>query len=254
MRNTRWWLGLLCLAGAACADGAPPLATAAGLHDLDFTLPAIRGELPVLDREIGEWEGASSDPTAAMPSLLEDTMKPLIWSTVVTSWFRDNYYVLNYGLTGFGNYYVMRPNVQVMTDAGHALALNVSSGRSEEMGIPYYMKPFHTDRIWVDRDCGMRGNAIVSFEVGLWGGFLGNWREHQIGSTSVDAPSCHLERWTILPDGENGGAGGSGGAIGDSSGGQLYICYWDVWTDAHGRVVDALFLGCHQLPGGYYLS
>jgi hypothetical protein len=247
MRTTRWWWGMLCLAGMACSGDGPPLGAGetreGNGRDLEFRLPAVRGEHPIFardtaDRALTVRRDVTADLTEGT-SKTSDTSGPLIWTTSLSSAFNGSRYEMEYGMTGFGTGYSMRPLLDIVTFAGERIIASAGPGRSENAPIPWRFMPSVTDHVLLHTDCGMISNLLVVYEARLDIKTVPPTSEQDQRRSTAHAPQCPITST------DGGGGGGS-----DVTYFTITVCSYEAWYDSDGNLIDVLFLGCYSYSVG----
>lgn len=247
-------LGALTIGAMACGDAlAPP---AGGAKDLEFVLPAAQGALPgatryrTWDEPVTEAELAKL-PQAQRPNLTIDAtggggggdapMYPLIFSKYAAGEFDEDQYRYQFGMIGFGTGYSMTPTVRVVGPAGNVIQDGQRNGRSEDLLVPLHMHPHVEDGFQISTSCGATAELRVLFEVRVvWRGSLFA-REQAMEKNNAVQRAC--------PPPVTSSPLGGGGSIPVTTYDGLYICYYEVWVDLDGVIVDVIFLRCDQIRG-----
>ena len=195
MRTTRWWWGMLCIAGMACSGDGPPLGAVGKVvgGDLEFVFPTVRGETPIFASvevfdpanapQAVDGDTALAVMVDATADLTEGTSKtstytgPLIFSKSIATRFNGSRFEMEYGMTGFGTGYTMDPSLDIVTSEGDRIIVSAGHGRSEDAPIPWRFKPVVRDFALLHRDCGMLSNLTVLFEGRLVSRVAGLTRE-----------------------------------------------------------------------------
>lgn len=249
MRTTRWWWGMLCIAGMACSGDGPPLGAVGKVTggDLEFVFPAVRGETPIFASSSPPNATGWADADTALDGMVDVTGEmseaysreseytgPLIWSTNVTSSFNGSRYEMQYGMAGFGTGYSMKPSLDIVTSSGDRIIASAGPGRSEDAPIPWRFIPVVNDYVLLHRDCGMLANFMVLFEARLLTKVTEPTREQLPARSTAHAQQCPITTTA-------GGGGGGGG------GGTLYtvtICSYEAVYNAWGELIEVHHLGC----------
>ncbi len=240
MRTMRWWWGMLCVAGMACADdpvvGARPDAARVSA-DLDFVLPMVR-EMPSVLRgsDVGAGEADLAEIAGADAMVQAEGSYPFIWTTFLRLAFDSTRLKYEYGMTGFGSGYTMTPSLTVLTSSGDRSSVSAGPGRSEDLFYAWRFKPTMHGYADMSRDCGMVATMHVLFEARMAGRIVNTSREQRSEQTSATAPPC--------PPAAPTGTGGT--PVGTTY--YLTVCSYELWVDLDGNIVDLLFLGCSTVP------
>ncbi len=242
MRTMRWWWGLLCVAGMACGDepvvGARP-DTARASADLEFVLPAVRGT-PTLVRRV-EVDSARADR-------LEDRSEPMTAQVgdggqlaFITQYYLAAHFdgaTLNtdYGVHGWGTGWTAKPSMTVTGPDGRTLITDYGGGAGGDFLVPSYVGGDYREFYSVGGLCGASANISGYHEVRLAviiGRFpvTKDWRSSSFGTQQ---PACTSSSPT-------------GGGSTPSEGVRYTVCYYEVWIDLDGNVVDVIPLGCYAI-------
>jgi hypothetical protein len=238
---------MLCIAGMACSGDGPPLGAVGKVPggDLEFVFPAVRGETPIFasakaanavgsvdaDTALGTFVDVYADVTEGSSKESAYT-GPLIFSTNISTQFTGSRFEMEYGMTGFGTGYSMKPSLDIVTSSGDRIIASAGYGRSEDAPIPWRFKPVVNDYVLLHRDCGMLANLAMLFEARLLTKVTTPTVEQTPQRSTAHAPLCPVVTT------ESGGGDG---------GGTLYtvtICSYDAWYDSWGNLIDVFFLGC----------
>lgn len=242
-------LGALTIGAMACGDSLAPEAREG--KDLAFVLPAAEGELPSA-RSYRTWNEPVSESEIAkvratqQPATLDgsgdgDAFLPVIFSRYAVGEFVDNFYRIQYGMFGFGSGYTMSPHVRILGDAGEVLLNQFGSGLSEDAPIYWYMRPHVAESFLLPTSCGAIAQLKVKFEVRVGLPFASL---AQAGA--IEDKTTYQMRCPVRPTDQGGGGGGPGPGepvIG------LTICYYELWIDGYGQIIDVYLLGCRAFTG-----
>lgn len=243
LRPTRWWWGMMCVATLACGDEGPlegPTVRAVA-RDLEFVLPGVRPDSRVFSRSGGDSTAARETTVPEGHASLEgekEVIIPKIFSTSISSWFDDATLHFAYGLHGYGNGYSITPNGMLMRATDQSVILpSLGGGAGLDWLVPTYIWGNYRESRLVGVSCGLLANFSPRFEVrvSLVGmKYLPNMMEYATGSSAAQQPACPST------------VGFSGNGVITTTT-QYKICYWDIWIDSYGNVVDILPLGCYPL-------
>lgn len=247
-------LGALTIGAMACGDAlAPP---AGGAKDLEFVLPAAQGALPgatryrTWDEPVTEAELAKL-PQAQRPNLTIDAtgggtgggaqVLPVIFSKYAAGAFDEDDFTIQYGMFGFGSGYTMTPSVRITGPQGNTLLQQQGTGRTEDAPIYWYMRPHVEEAFRIPTSCGATAELKVLFEVrvGLPGIPFVRTQESNQGIVYQRACPAPVTSSPL----------GGGGSLPLTTYDGLYICYYEVWVDLDGAIVDVIFLRCDQIRG-----
>lgn len=264
MRMRRWVVvgALAASAGAgACADALAPDAAAVG-RDLDVFVPSVlvspegapvdevgalrpvrvtEGTAPIseLKRAFADLSGfetvnpetAPTDETAALP---------IIASSFLTMSINGTRLVVEYGFFGGGWGYEMGFGGAVWGAEGNLLRPLDQSSRAEHVPIWWYMRPTRKEEFHIPAPCGATAEGVAKFTV--YNGFPGV-RAMQV----QDSRRAHAQQAVCEPP--SSGSGAPDPTPFQTNDG-LQICYYEVWVDGNGAVVDVFLVRCESLGGG----
>ena len=240
-------LGALTIGAMACGDSLAPPASEG--RDLEFVLPAAKGELPtaqgyrtwdepVTAAEIAKVEGMRQ---ASLVDGDGNEIVPLILSTYAIGEFNDYVFRIQYGMWGFGSGYTMTPHVRIVGQSGDVLIDQLGLGRSEDAPIYWYMRPHVEESFNIPTSCGAVAQVKVQFEVRVGLPFASFAKTQSMADKTTYQARCP----TLGPSPEGGG-GGSGTIERIVYG---TICYFEVWVNQYGVVVDVFLIACYELSG-----
>lgn len=244
-------LGALVVGASACGDAVAPAAHAAA--DLEFAAPAVRRggpesehykswDRPVSEAEAARLMGVAVTKGGAGDASLEgeeERLLPLIFETYVTGEYVEDRLYFRYGLLGAGTGYTMTPFVEITAADGSSKHNAVAMGRTEEAPFYFVFAPSVEEMVPAGAGCGTDAWIGVRYEVRslkppIMGG--GASKTEQSRSTIARQARCTTP-----------GSGGGGVTIGVDEGFQ--ICYYELWVDGNGNVVDVFFIGCRSYSG-----
>lgn len=247
-------LGALTFGAMACGDSLAPPASEG--RDLEFALPAVQGPMPGATRYRTWDEPVSDAEIAKLPkeqrpnSTLDaaggeggegDELRPLILSKYAIGEFVEDQYRYQFGMFGFGSGYSMTPSVRIVGPAGNAIDQQQRAGRSEDAPVVWYMRPHVEDGFQVGTSCGAMAELSVLFEVRLAVKGVNYVREQATERTNTYQRTCPLPVTSSPLDGA--------GSLPVTTYDGVYICYYEVWVDGWGRIVDVYFIRCDQISG-----
>lgn len=242
-------LGALAMGAAGCGESVGPPAEG---RDLEFVAPVTRsGVDPSLQRSwdepITDAERQRLDARLAAETV-DEVLPALLFSKYVTGEWNQNSLTMSYGMLGAGTGYTMSPKADFRARDGRLLESRNGLGRSEDQPIYWYMRPASSETVTIADACGVTAVVNVTFEVRSTGFSLGEprtYRNVDIAQTNTDQPNCSQ------PGGGSGG--GSSGTTYVNDGTRIWLCYYEVWMDLDGDVIDVFFFGCSEV-GGLYLA
>lgn len=243
----RWWmLAVIPLAGAC--DEAPS-APGGASRDLEFVLPALKGTPATISQTAWMRPADEALPSrfalaVGGPEEPDDGGTPeepgefaLIFSKYVTSSFESDEFSYEYGLSGFGTSYSMRPTYRIFRKDGSTVVTGNGAGREESLyQVPLMMRPSASERIRVGMTCGASGSATVSFTVRIDTDLRFSW--HSQANDNASSGSSQVACTST---------GGGGGGIPPQNGSVVEICYYEVWVDRYGNIVEMIPLGCYYV-------
>ncbi len=254
-------IGAVLLAGQGCGDSLGPPHDA--VNDLVFSVAPARG-VPSTTSRFRTWH---RQPTPAELGMLppgargganltimqgdsapedapgtDDGTIPWIWAADLFLYWTGNELTAVSGLHAWGNGYEMTSTISAFDAAGTNILPPRSRTQAENLYVNGYSKmlPYMAQTEVVPSPCGAVGHAHTKFTV--FARFVGR---------SARAEQYREARETQEPcprPAENGGGGVVTTEERDSSGFQ--VCYYEVWVDSTGAVVDVVFLGCERIGGG----
>lgn len=256
IRSTRMMWGMCwLLAVVPVVNGCDESPSAPGVEvasrDLDFVLPAVRGEPRVVAHEAGEWtEGpAGTELVADLAAARGDSKveRAYIQDKFVTAYWSDKKLIFEYGMVAYGTGYSMKPRMDIRAVDGPFAMSEVGNGISLNLGIiPTWFRPRMKEELVVGQECGLIANVSVAFTA-----FLGlKFDPFDLSfSSSIESRASASQPRCPAPPGSGGSGTGSGGGTIETPGG-YNICYYEVWVDLDGNIVEVLLLGCHRVGGG----
>lgn len=235
----------------ACSDSLAPRAASEG--DLEFSVPVRANadamgssfrarRLPVSELEIAQMG-------REVPGLLreadesggtgDEAVVPFIWSKYLTAGFVGSEFEFKYGFVGFGTGYVMSGRVRIVNDSGRVLRDAQLERVEENLPFLLYMHPDAEGRFAVAVACGASGEMNVHFDVYAAVAGVRYAQAQQYIMRAYTQAACP----TPPPPPSDGG----GGPIVTETNDGLWICYYEVWMDMDGNIIDVFALGCVRI-------
>ena len=280
-------LGALTFSAMACGDSLAPEAGEG--RDLDFVLPTVTRELPDSARYRAWDEPLSASDIAKVRGLQQanavegspdvdgggtggtsgggtgtegggtgteggsgERLVPVISSHFAIGYFDGDVVKMQYGFFGAGTGYMITPTLKVYGANGVVLPIENSAGPSEDAPIYWYMHPKFESQILVPSWCGAVAQLRVKFEVRV---ALPMLAERSVGKTQAgDDPIFAQAKCTPEPDlPADGGGGGVGSEAKDPAAGgdEYYLCFFEVWTNQDGIVIEKKLIGCTRVGGEF---
>ena len=237
-RRLKCWGMLVVAATVACGDAVAP---AASSRDLEFTVPATAVAGAKFGQSLIESPYAGAE---VGPSTVDGGGQELValenW--FVKGWFEGSTFLFEYGLIGYGTGYTMSVKLFIVGPDGRNIVNESFIGLSEDSPIPLTMRPTVRDQRGIGISCGATGTVGVRFEVrfALIIPEIGISRTMRTGSDVSYQPNC-----APPPPPQQGG----GGDPYDDGG--VWLCWYNVWYDSQGRIVDYEEISCTKLGGEY---
>ncbi|MDH5234769.1 MAG: hypothetical protein OEW77_07385 [Gemmatimonadota bacterium] len=242
MRSTRamrWGVGAAVVAVvAACGDAVGPPGSAGAGRDLEFAVPV--GAM-VLSHTQDTLSRAATPIGAA--SALDDAGG--VWTTPrvddywLRAWFSGSVLVLEYGLRGVGTGYTISPSVSVVGANSQPIPISEVKGLEEDTGILMYFEPSGREQWDTRSTCGASASANANFTIRVSLPMLSKYAAWSLTEQSTaranQAPCAPPPAPT---------AGGE-----EIRGDELYLCWYNVWVDSLGRVVEYEELYCEKIGG-----
>lgn len=244
-------LGALVVGASACGDAVAPAAHAAS--DLEFSAPTIRNgtatsdfhgawDRPVTAEErqalLGESSAKAGGGTTA--SLEDDSfVLPMIISTFLAGEYVEDMVRIEYGMLGGGTGYTMTPFFQTTDASGAVIYSGKGMGRTEEAQAWFPFAVNEKEMVPIGKWCGTDTWATVRFEARsirppiLGGGIA---KTEQSDSEIIRQAECTAP-----------GSGGGGSTVSVDNG--FTVCFYEIWVDSYGNVVDVFFIGCRSYSG-----
>ena len=244
--RTRPWvsgaIGALLASGlVACTEDGPTRArdeVVPGMQDLDLVLPEVKRGTPRVRQTvlnsftparmtIDPGDGGTAPPEAVIPKLTS------YYGTVS---FDGGTLRWAYGAAGAGTGWSGKPEGTVHKPDGSVLMSGLGAGYSVDWLVYQAFKFDLVEEAFVPACVGLFANFSFLFEARVNAPFLkwmGSLREQGSTTGSAAQPRCPPSA--------------GGGVTTTPEKGGLKICYWEVWVDLDGNVVDVIFLGCYPL-------
>jgi len=233
----------MAMAAMACGEAVGPPTIADGTGALEFHAAFPRGVRPAdrttFSNDLSEWPGGLPlhPPMTVAADVDPSTLLPLIFSSYVAGEFIGRELWVDAGFYGVGTGFSQQATVRAVDAAG--IVKEEAGMRYEEAGLlwgplhPHIREPFT-----VSRECGVSAEVPARFEARtevptLRGKFL---RAQDSKTISVAQAVCPPPN-------------GSGGPVLRRGGTRLYLCQYELWTDADGDVIDVNFYGCTEVSG-----
>lgn len=244
-RSTRMLWGMLLVAPlmGACGDSlAAPPGGEVGARDLDFVLPELKGmraKTEVLEAQTPLEPPALPEGFSAARSGGESAY---IRETYVTAGFSGTDLWFEYGMSGYGTAWAMTPKFNIQEPGRGILIDTYGRGMAANYYVPMPFSASNREEFRTSTACGLVANVSVAFKVSLGvkvEPIDASLSVQMSGYTSTSQPGCPPI---------NGGGGGGADDPGTKTG--VKICYWEIWVDMDGYIVDIVFRGCYS-AGGY---
>jgi hypothetical protein len=118
-------------------------------------------------------------------------------------------------------------------------------GLTEDIGMPFPMRPTAQERIGVGIPCGAVATIGVSYVVRFAPPYLSTFPIMQISRNATDV----AYQTPCAPPTTTSGQGSGGDT---ENGDTVYLCWYEVWYDSFGRVVSYVELSCEKLGGNEF--
>ena len=247
-------LGALVVGASACGDSVAPAAHAAA--DLEFAAPAVKGPMPqapsyrtwddpVTEADIARLRGEVKAKGIDMASLEEggdEVLLPWILSPYVLGEVMDRALRVQSGFWGFGTGYTTSARIRVLDETGRVIMQETGLERSEDAPMYWYMRPHVEQTFILPVSCGAEAWTRTNIEVRV---ALPGFPDMPVSRAQDTREVVTYQQRCTIP----GGGPGSGSGTTYTVNTGLYICYWEVWTDLDGNIVDAFLLGCTPISG-----
>lgn len=166
----------------------------------------------------------------------------------LVAWWKGDILNYYYWLVGYGTGYEMTSEIELLNSDGTEFRKVAGVSVRESVPIPTFLNPTLPPAKYLTRvSCGLTANVRGRFRV--WLGVdvplklsLEVLRESLYWTAQ---PGCAPVQPTPSPvdDGTTGGD-----LTPTQTSGGLKICYYSVYVDINGDIVDVTFLSCHALP------
>ena len=218
----------------ACGDALTP--PEGRVRDLDFVMPSVI-ERPTVG-QVRMWDDPATTP-AVIDGVEtdEEALLPIIWSHSVTALFDADMLKIEYGMSGAGTGYTMSPKITVWSSSGAKLMEQDGAGRSEDAGTYLPMRPHANETFYVPSACGAKARVALTFVARVSLATISFMQRMESEEAFGWQPACPVRS----------GGGGSTSDAGSTAG--LIICYYEVWVDSAGYVVDVFLIRCEPLGG-----
>jgi hypothetical protein len=238
---------LVCIASVVgCGESlSPPVRGEVGMRDLELVLPAIRGEPAVATATPIETPQAWLDGLATPDGFANvgstTTSEAYIKGTYVTAGWDKDVLWYEYGMSGLGTGYEMIPWFNVARD-GATLVERTGTGIRLNLGmIPSSFTPSMRETYRPGPTCGLTVNVKVVFKVftGISTDLLDlSLAAQREGGAFSSQPACPPPptKTAGTPTEEPVPGGGT----------KITICYFEVWVDKYGQVVDYRLITCES--------
>lgn len=248
-------LGALVVGAGACGDSVAPAAPA--VADLEFAVPAVKGQMPqapgtrvwddpVTEADLARLRGeavAKGIPMASLEEGGDEALLPWILSPYLVGEFDGQTLRVQGGFWGFGTGYTMAGHIRVLDETGRQIQEGSALNRSEDAPMYWYMRPHIESPFPVPTVCGAEAWTHLSIEVRLAPPFI---PEMPVARAQDSRDITTYQQRCTIPG--TGPGGGSRTTYSERT--TYYICYYEVWTDLDGNIVDVFLIGCTPL-GSY---
>lgn len=266
MRMRRWVVvgALAASAGAgACADALAPDAAAVE-RDLDVFVPSVLvspegapvdevGALRPVRSTSGTVPFREGDPIPAHSVGFDGVGDPeptqgdapsdataLVLRPYLTLEFTERRLFAEYGFIGLGWGYDMSMIGDVWYEDGRHMRPLQGTGRAEHLPFPWYLRPTKRDEFHVSSRCGATAEATARFTAFV--GFPG------LKVMQVQEARRTLGQQEVCPSPETGS--GAPDPVPTTTNDGFQICYYEVWADQNGVIVEVFLIRCESLGGG----
>ena len=247
----RGWMGLgaLVMGAVACGgESVGPPAVQSG--DLVFDVPAAKPR--AIEQPYRTWdEPATPEELARAKAVNEGVLAegeaavPWIFDSYVLGEWDYDRFRMQAGMFAVGTGYDIRADVQ-FTDVNGRAKLGEPLTRSEEGPLYTYMRP-HAERWYTPgaacgTDAVMNARFVAFSKLPVLGAEVAKAEQTQSG-VSAQA-RCQSPSTTT----------GGGGVTYKTDGYRVFLCFYEVWTDIDGDVIDVFFFGCTEVSGTTYAA